>query len=269
MCRLYGFRATEDSKVECTLVHAQNALMVQSREDLSGYSHAHGWGVAIYEDHVPHVEKEAWAAYHGEHFHRAAAAIFAQTVLAHVRRATVGPANPENTHPFMHEKIAFVHNGTVPGFEALRPRLLEALSDKHRAALCGSTDTEHVFRLIMTLRDRYPEEALPELLRRGASQVLDLCRSHDPLAKIGLNLLMTDGLEIVGTRIGRGLFYVERDGVYDCEICGFPHIHHDPSRDYRAVVVASEPITHETWQEIPEESLIRISPNARISIEPL
>ena len=75
MCRLYGFRATEDSKVECTLVHAQNALMVQSREDLSGYSHAHGWGVAIYEDHAPRTEKEAWAAYHGEHFHRTAAAI--------------------------------------------------------------------------------------------------------------------------------------------------------------------------------------------------
>lgn len=269
MCRLYGFRATEDSKVECTLVHAQNALMVQSREDLSGYSHAHGWGVTIYENHIPRVEKEAWAAYHGEHFHRTAAAIFARTVLAHVRRATVGPANLENTHPFTHGTIAFAHNGTVPGFEALRPRLLEALSEGHRAALRGTTDTEHVFRLIMTLRDRYPDEALSGLLRRGASQVVDLCRAHEPRAKIGLNLLMTDGQEMVGTRIGRGLFYVERDGVYDCEICGFPHIHHDPRRDYRAVVVASEPITHETWQEIPEDSLIRVTPEARISIEPL
>lgn len=269
MCRLYGFRATEDSKVECTLVHAQNALMVQSREDLSGYSHAHGWGVAIYEDHAPRTEKVAWAAYHGEHFHRTAAAIFARTVLAHVRRATVGPANLDNTHPFTHEEIAFAHNGTVPGFEALRPRLREALSRQHREALRGTTDTEHVFRLIMTLRDRNPDEALPELLRRGASQVVDLCRMHVPGARIGLNLLMTDGREIVGTRIGRGLFYVERDGVYDCEICGFPHIHHDPSRDYRAVVVASEPITHERWCEVPEDSLIRISPDAQISIEML
>ena len=36
MCRLYGFRANEPTKVECTLVHAQNALIVQSREDLAG-----------------------------------------------------------------------------------------------------------------------------------------------------------------------------------------------------------------------------------------
>lgn len=269
MCRLYGFRATEESKVECTLVHAQNALMVQSRADLSGYSHAHGWGVATYEDHVPRVEKEAWAAYHGEHFHRTAAGIFSQTVLAHVRRATVGPANLENTHPFVHGGIAFAHNGTVAGFEALRPRFLEALSEAHRAALRGTTDTEHVFRLIMTLRDRHPSEALSSLLRRGAAQVVDWCQREDPGARIGLNLLMTDGQEIVGTRIGRGLFQVEREGVYDCEICGFPHIHHDPKRDYRAVVVASEPITQETWQEIPENSLIRITSDAQISIEPL
>ncbi len=269
MCRLYGFRATEESKVECTLVHAQNALMVQSQEDLAGYSHAHGWGVATYEDHVPHVEQEAWAAYHGEHFHRAAAAVFSRTVLAHVRRATVGAAAIENTHPFVHEAIAFAHNGTIPHFEALRPEVLAVMSEDHRAAVRGTTDTEHVFRLIMTLRDRYPDLALSELLRRGARQVVDLCRSYDRDAKIGLNLLMTDGGEIVGTRIGRGLFYVERDGVYDCEICGFPHIHHDPNRAYRAVVVASEPITHETWQEIPENSLIRITPDARIEIEPL
>ena len=73
MCRLYGFRANEPTKVECTLVHAQNALMVQSREDLAGKSHANGWGLATYEDHLPHLERQAWAAYHGEHFRRAAA----------------------------------------------------------------------------------------------------------------------------------------------------------------------------------------------------
>jgi predicted glutamine amidotransferase len=53
MCRLYGFRANEPTKVECTLVYAQNALMVQSREDLTGRGNAHGWGIATYEDHCP------------------------------------------------------------------------------------------------------------------------------------------------------------------------------------------------------------------------
>ena len=53
MCRLYGFRATEPTKVECSLVHAQNALIVQSKQDRAGESHIYGWGVAAYEDHAP------------------------------------------------------------------------------------------------------------------------------------------------------------------------------------------------------------------------
>ena len=68
MCRLYGFRASEATKVECTLVHAQNALMVQSQSDQAGKSHANGWGMVSFDGRVPHVERQAWAAYHREHF---------------------------------------------------------------------------------------------------------------------------------------------------------------------------------------------------------
>lgn len=34
MCRLYGFRANEATKVECALVLAQNSLLAQSRADM-------------------------------------------------------------------------------------------------------------------------------------------------------------------------------------------------------------------------------------------
>ena len=58
MCRLYGFRATEPTKIECPLVLAQNALMDQSRQNMTGLSHAHGWGVTIYKDGLPRLEKQ-------------------------------------------------------------------------------------------------------------------------------------------------------------------------------------------------------------------
>ena len=70
-------------------------------------------------------------------------------------------------------------------------------------------------------------------------------------------------------RLGRTLYYVEREGVHDCEICGFPHIHHDPHRRYRAVVVASEPISHEDWREVPERSVYRVNQNFRLETKPL
>lgn len=269
MCRLYGFRANEPTKVECTLVHAQNALMVQSRQDMAGHSHTHGWGVATYEDHHPHVERQAWAAYHGEHFRRAAARIYAQTVLGHVRRATVGPAALENTHPFSHGPWVLIHNGTLPKFDQIRDSMLAAMTPGHREAISGVTDSEHLFRFLMSLYEAKPGQPLLKTVRAGVSRVIEWCRLADPDARIGLNIILTDGDTLVGTRWGRGLHYVERDGIYDCEICGFPHIHHDPKLPYRAVVVASEPVTHEIWTEVPEGSIYAISADVHLHIEPL
>jgi predicted glutamine amidotransferase len=102
MCRLYAMHANEPMRVECGLVNAQNALMVQSQGGIQGYAHGHGWGLADYPDGVPIIEKQTWAAFHGEHFARKAARIYARTVVAHVRRATVGGTSIENTHPFSH-----------------------------------------------------------------------------------------------------------------------------------------------------------------------
>lgn len=269
MCRLYIFHSTEDTKVECTLVHAQNALIAQSKQDRAGYSHSHGWGLVTYEDGMPTIDQQAWAAYHGEHFSRAAARTWSKTVLAHVRRATVGEPCIENTHPFVDGKFSFAHNGTVPRFKDIRPLILEQTSPTQRAAIRGDTDSEHLFRHILTLRDENPDNTLADNLRLVVENVENWIAMIDGNLKVGLNLVISDGNNSAGTRWGRSLFRVERKGIYDCEICGFPHIHHSPNREHQAVVIASEPITHEHWVEIPERSLWTIGAEATIAIEPL
>ncbi|MEM9988877.1 MAG: class II glutamine amidotransferase [Pseudomonadota bacterium] len=255
MCRLYGFCATEPTKVECTLVHAQNALMAQSRSDLTGKSHSHGWGVVTYENETPHLERQVWAAYHGEHFRRSATNIYTDVVVAHVRRATVGEPHINNTHPFASGRWAFAHNGTVPRFAEVGPNLLAAMPPSFRKKIKGHTDSEHLFYYMMSLIEQHGRKNVTSVIAKAITDVLKWVDQPGAGSTPGLNIMLTDGEHIIGTRLGRTLYHVERDGIYDCEICGFPHIHHEPNRDYRAVVVASEPITHETWEEIPEHSL--------------
>ena len=269
MCRLYGFRANEPTKVECSLVHAQNALMAQSRRDLAGLTHGHGWGVAEHPDGVPLVEKQAWAAYHGERFKKTAARVYARTVVAHVRRATVGPPALENTHPFVHGVWLFAHNGTVPNFDRLRDRLIEALDPLHRNEIRGTTDSEHVFRYLLTLWERNPGAPLLETLRMGLEQIVAWSREIDREARISLNVLWTDGDRMVGSRLGRTLWYLERDGIVPCEICGKSHVHHDPKQAYRAVEIASEPLTGEDWLNVPDATVFNVDPDLRLRFEPL
>lgn len=269
MCRLYAFKSTEKTKVECTLVHAQNALMTQSRGDLSGLNHTHGWGLATYEGSEPHVDRQAWAAYHGEHFERAAAKIYATTVIAHIRRATVGGPALANTHPFAFRQWTFAHNGTVPNFDAIRPRLLAAMTPPQREAILGQTDSEHLFHYALSLMELDQSMSMAASLRQVVLDVSAWARELAKDAPIGLNLILTDGAGIVGSRLGRSLYMVTRIGVYDCEICGFPHIHHSPNRQHRAVVVASEPISNEAWQEINDRSLWEVDADACIKVSPL
>jgi glutamine amidotransferase len=268
MCRLYGFRANEPTKVECSLVRAQNALMAQSRMDREGLTHGHGWGVAEHPDGVPLVEKQAWAAYHGEQFKKTAARVYSRSVIAHVRRATVGPPGLENTHPFVHGVWLFAHNGTLPNFERLRHRLLEAMDSLHRTEIRGSTDSEHLFRYLLSHWERRPERPLLETLRSGLEQVVAWCLEIDDAAKISLNVLWADGERMVGSRLNRTLWYLEREELVTCEICGKSHVHHDPKQSYRAVEIASEPITRERWLQVPNGTVFNVDPDLRLRIEP-
>ena len=270
MCRLYAFKANEQTKVECALVYAQNALMEQSRGDEQGMVHGHGWGVAGYPNGVPYVEKNTWAAYHGEHFKKTAARVYAKTVVAHVRRATVGPAKPENTHPFVHGHWLFAHNGTIPNFEQVRVRLLEATSSLHRNEIHGDTDSEHIFRYLLSLWSHEPQIELRETLRYGLEQIISWCNEIDAQAPVSLNIVLTDGEQMVGSRLGRTLWSLERDHIVKCEICRKSHVHHDPKQPYRAVEIASEPITHnEQWLQVPNGTVFGVDPDMKLHFEPL
>ncbi len=269
MCRLYGLQANEPTRVECSLVEAQNALMVQSRRDREGLVHGHGWGIADHSGGLPSVEKQAWASWHGEHFRKAAARIYATTVVAHVRRATVGPPTIENTHPFVHGPWLFAHNGTIPEFEKVRAKLLAATDPLHRSEIGGSTDSEHMFRYLLTLWQSHPERPLLQTLRAGLQQILTWTSETNPGKKAGLNVLWTDGHHFVGSRYNRSLWMLERHSVFHCPMCGKSHVHHKPKTQYRSVEFASEPISAEDWHEIPDRSVFSVDTNLRFEIVPL
>lgn len=270
MCRLYAMHANEPTKVECGLVKAQNALMAQSKGDMQGNAHGHGWGVADYPDGVPMIEKQVWAAFHGEHFTRKAARVYAKTVVAHVRHATVGGTGIENTHPFHHGRWIFAHNGTVPNFDQLRFRFLENMDPLHRTQVHGTTDSEHIFRYLLSLFLRHPERGLMGVVRVGLAQIVAWSAEVDPDAPVGLNIVLTDGNHMVGSRLNRSLYYLLRDHVFDCPICGEPHVHHNPKSAYQAIEIASEAVTYaEDWYEVPNATVFRVGEDYRLDMEPL
>lgn len=278
MCRLYGFRANAPTKVECGLVLAQNSLLAQSRSDSRGTTHADGWGIATFPNGLPKVVRRGVAAFEGLHFSTTAERVYARTVVAHVRNATVGGRRRENTHPFCYGRWIFAHNGTVREFEAVRSRLEQGTPEPFRLLRRGSSDSEAAFCWLLARMhsagidldsSACDLDLLADLVADSIPRIEEFCRAEGADVPSRLNWILTNGSLMIATRWNNDLHLLVRRGVHDCEICGIPHIEDAPREDYRAVVVASEPISQEEWRDVPERSLVLIDRTVGVRVRPL
>ncbi|MEA1902305.1 MAG: class II glutamine amidotransferase, partial [Actinomycetota bacterium] len=278
MCRLYGSLATEPTRLECSLVEAQNALQVQSDRDRRGVRNADGWGIAEWQTATPLISRNTDPAFADRHFVEVASAVSSTAVIAHVRRATVGNVTMDNTHPFAHGPWAFAHNGTIPDFSHVATRL----DIGYYGPPFGGTDSELAFLWILNrmkeygLSPDYPAEDLEAVVALMGDSVTELVRISLEVGAVEppkLNFLISDGLNLVATRWGNSLYWTFRRGINDCSVCGTSHCP-DADASYKAVVVASEPITDEDWTEIPEgvvfgaDSDIRTTSRSLVAAQP-
>ncbi len=133
----------------------------------------------------------------------------------------------------------------------------------------GSTDSEHVFFYLLSLRLRHPKTGLRELVAAGLNRLRGWCAEVDPEASIGLNIVLTDGKDLVGSRLGRSLWHLEREQAYTCDICGRTHVHHQVGTDYRAVEIASEPVSDDAWKQLPDGVVYSVNEDYYLLIESL
>ncbi|AYF45546.1 glutamine amidotransferase domain protein [Halobacteriovorax sp. BALOs_7] len=144
MCRLFGFRSVILSQVHQSLVQADNALEVQSRE------HPHGWGVAYYVRNSPHIIKSTSAALEDKIFKKVSGVVSSQTVLGHIRKATIGETNILNTHPFQYGHWTFAHNGNIKNFDKHREKIIEHIPEYFQKFILGTTDSETLFYFLLS-----------------------------------------------------------------------------------------------------------------------
>lgn len=142
MCELLGMSAHYPASITLSL----NEF---ARHGGETGPHADGWGVAFYEGPDANLVRESTSAADSVLMstlrgHRVASEI----VLAHIRRASFGPVELKNTHPFRRELggrvHTFAHNGDLPGIEArYRPDCAAPFRP------IGDTDSEIAFCLLM------------------------------------------------------------------------------------------------------------------------
>jgi glutamine amidotransferase len=174
----------------------------------------------------------------------------------------------DNVHPFTHGPWAFAHNGTLTAYREIAPLLMLELHDDP----WGTTDSELIFQWILGRMPGFgldPDAPTDDPERIAAlleSAIVDLVRWSIAIPGVEppkLNFLLSDGSNMAASRWGNSLYWTIRTGFPDCAVCGTAHC---PSADesYRAIVIASEPITEEVWTEVQEGTVLSVGPGIEL-----
>ena len=142
MCELLGMSAHHPASITLSL----NEF---ARHGGETGPHADGWGIAFYEGPDANLIRESKPAADSILMSTLRGyRVTSETVIAHIRRASFGPVELKNTHPFRRDIAGrvhlFAHNGDLPGIESRY-----SLDKSGFISPVGNTDSEFAFCLLM------------------------------------------------------------------------------------------------------------------------
>ncbi len=246
MCRHLAYLGEPIGLAELLLTPA-NSLLRQSwaPRDMRGGGtvNADGFGIGWYtgSSSEPALLRRAVPLWTDTALPRLAAEIAAGAVLAAVRSATVGmPVVETASAPFARDRWLFSHNGVVRGWPSSVTGLASTLPVEALLTMDAPTDAALLWALLahrLAAGDK-PADAVASLVTAVEAAA--------PGSR--LNLLLTDGTEIVGTCWTHSLWVGDLgDGV----------------------AVASEPYDDRpVWREVPDRHLV-VADRSTVDILPI
>ncbi|NJP09487.1 MAG: ergothioneine biosynthesis protein EgtC [Leptolyngbyaceae cyanobacterium RU_5_1] len=259
MCRLLGYLGAP-VQLDRLLYKPEHSLIVQSyqpHEMTSGLLNADGFGVGWYHpqrDTEPFTYKNTLPIWNDINLPSLSRYIESGCVLANVRSATPGLAvDLGNCQPFQHHLILGTHNGFVANFrQTLYRPIRERLSDVAYQSVQGTTDSEHLFALLIHALLTTPTLSLTEALHQTLTVLSELGDHHQ--TDFSANLILSDGHQLVGSRFANrvpmpSLYWLRDDPL-------FPD----------AVLIASEPLFTGNWIPVRDRSILTIDHDLNIEI---
>jgi glutamine phosphoribosylpyrophosphate amidotransferase len=275
MAHLIAYFGNEPENMACALFSARNALYSRSR-GTEGFALGFIQGGDVLLQKRPRAEAEEVDLYALAHD------LKANAMIGRVGLGQEGNKAAENADPFRYRSWLFGSVGTVPEFDTIRDRVLDAIPAYLRRNVRGRSASEHIFHLFLAyLHDAgiidqpSPVPAQVEAaLRSTLSFVSRLIKSSeaegtdDGQRGLELALVATNGRSLVATVRSHAMQFLRVDGIADCPVC---HGRANPDGDgrriahenLRAVVVEANAETQGRpgWRPVGEGTALIIGPD--------
>ena len=258
MCRWLAYSGSP-ILLEELLLKPEYSLIDQSLHARLGVetTNGDGFGVGWYGTNTdtPAVFRSVEPAWNDRNLREVAGYVESPLFLAHIRASTGTAVQQTNCHPFRYGRWLWVHNGLVRDFPRLKRDLALAVDESLYSSIQGSTDSELLFYLAITLG---LEDDPPGAVERMVGLVEETGRRHGTEHPLQMTIGTTDGKSVWAFRYSserrsRSLYfstdmrtvremYPERPRLQEVS---------DETR-----IIVSEPIVElaGAWNEVPESS---------------
>ncbi len=153
MCRWLAYSGSPIA-LQTVLLEPEHSLIDQSLHAQMGVAttNGDGFGVGWYgEGREPGAYHSISPAWNDRNLRELAKHVRSYLFLAHIRASTGTAIQQTNCHPFRHDQWLWVHNGLIRGFGAVKRELMLAIDPGLYPSIEGSTDTELMFYLALSL----------------------------------------------------------------------------------------------------------------------
>lgn len=283
MCRVLAYIGPE-TPLESLLLKPANSLINQSLDperhpelQLAGWGFG-AWGDQLLQPEEPFIYRRPMAAFYDDNAERIIPSLQASTMLAHVRAAAYNAKTvlaDENCHPFSFEETSWIiaQNGSLPNWQLLQRELLQHCKDQYLKQMRGTTDTEFIYVLLLSLLEGDGDEDVQRAIEKMLQLIAQAMKDLDLAALTKLKMALVSPQRIIGVNVGLG-HQGETDPVGDWKelresgpgtsdfalsmllepmylLMGRNFEHHESSYDFEecteeeatSVIFASEPLT--------------------------
>jgi predicted glutamine amidotransferase len=258
MCRWLAYSGSP-IVLEELLYKTEHSLIDQSLHARLGVetTNGDGFGVGWYGTNAaaPAVFRSIEPAWNDRNLREVAGHVESPLFLAHIRASTGTAVQQTNCHPFRYGRWLWVHNGLVRDFHLIKRELALAVDESMYSSIEGSTDSEVLFYLALTLG---LEDDPPGAVARMVGLVEEVGRRHGIEHPIQMTIGTADGNSVWAFRYSsegksRSLYYSTSVRTLREMYPERPRLQ-EASDETRIIV--SEPIVElaGAWNEVPESS---------------
>ncbi len=214
MCRVLAYIGPE-IPLSSLLLEPENSLINQSLDpELHPHLQLAGWGFGAWSEHLlkpeePFLYHRPKAAFYDDNATGIIPSLQGSTLLAHVRASGYDSGvvqTDENCHPFSFDGAPWIiaQNGALPNWRILQRELLTQCEDRYLKQMRGTTDTEFLFVLLLSLLKGDSDADIKDGFERLLEVILQAMKKLDLAALTKLKIALVAPNRIIGVNYGCG-----------------------------------------------------------------